>query len=172
VSREISEHVYGVTLNADGKSANVAATEARRGQMRESRKQNATPVSGKTSGVETAASNGWQTLLRFHAVLEISGRGTERAIRCNRCGHLFCSADENYKLYALHRAVHLSNLMPPLPTGEPYIGEYHEYFCPGCATQLQVDMFSPSLGGDAVLWDTRIDASRLKPVRAKRRKES
>ena len=51
--------------------------------------------------------------------------------------------------------------MPPLPTGEPYIGEYHEYFCPGCATQLQVDLFSPSLGGEAVLWDTRIDVERL-----------
>ena len=51
---------------------------------------------------------------------------------------------------------------PPLPSGDPYIGEYHIYACPGCATQLQVDMFSPSLGGDALLWDTRIDADKVK----------
>ena len=76
--------------------------------------------------------------------------------RCSRCGHLFCNANENYKLYALHRSVHLKEIMPPLPTGEPYIGEYHEYFCPGCATQLQVDLFCPPLGGDPILWDTRI----------------
>jgi acetone carboxylase gamma subunit len=83
-------------------------------------------------------------------------------IRCARCGHLLCNAAENYKLYALHRVTHLSEVMPPLPSCEPYIGEYHIYTCPACATQLQVDMFSPTLGGDAVLWDTRIDAERLK----------
>lgn len=78
-------------------------------------------------------------------------------IRCCRCGHLFCGAQENYKLYALRRVVHLKDFMPyPLPTGEPYIGEYHEYFCPGCATQLQVDLYCPMLGGGPVLWDTRI----------------
>ena len=94
--------------------------------------------------------------------MEISTDGKQKVIRCARCGHLLCNAAENYKLYALHRVTHLSKVMPPLPSGEPYIGEYHIYTCPGCATQLQVDMFSPTLGGDAVLWDTRIDAERLK----------
>jgi acetone carboxylase gamma subunit len=88
--------------------------------------------------------------------LEIIGNGKQKAIRCSRCGHLYCKADENYKQYALHRILDLNDFMPPLPTGEPYIGEYHIYSCPGCATQLQVDLFSPSLGGDPVLWDTRI----------------
>ena len=161
VSRDIAERVYGVIFSKDGKTVDAAATEARRREIREARKQDATPVSGKTSSVESPVGNGWQTLLRFHAALEISGRGKQRAIRCSRCGHPLCNANENYKIYALHRAVHLSEIMPPLPTGEPYIGEYHEYFCPGCATQLQVDLFSPSLGGEAVLWDTRIDVERL-----------
>ena len=31
-------------------------------------------------------------------------------------------------------------IMPPLASADPYIGEYHLYSCPGCATQLQVDM--------------------------------
>ena len=87
--------------------------------------------------------------------------GRDNAIRCRRCAHVFCGGNDNYKLYALHRAVHLNDVMPPLPSGEPYIGEYHIYFCPGCATQLQVDMFSPSLGGEAILWDTRIDAEKV-----------
>ena len=39
--------------------------------------------------------------------------------------------------------------------GEPYIGEYHEYFCPGCAAQLQVDLFCPPLGAEPILWDIR-----------------
>ena len=161
VSCDIAERVYGVIFSKDGKTVDAAATEARRREIREARKQDATPVSGKTSSLESPVGNGWQTLLRFHAALEISGRGKQRAIRCSRCGHLLCNANENYKIYALHGAVHLSEIMPSLPTGEPYIGEYHEYFCPGCATQLQVDLFSPSLGGEAVLWDTRIDVERL-----------
>jgi hypothetical protein len=144
-------------LSSDGKGVDNAATETRRHEIRESRKQSGAPVSGKTSGLSfPPASNGWRQALRFHAALELSTNGKQRVIRCSRCGHLFCSADENYKLYALHRSVHLKEIMPPLPTGEPYIGEYHEYFCPGCATQLQVDLFSPSLGGDPILWDTRI----------------
>jgi hypothetical protein len=134
----------------------TAATESRRREIRKSRKTSATPASGKITAMADANGGGWQTRLRFHAALEISARGKERAIRCSRCGHLFCNSDENYKLYALHRAVHLQEIMPPLPTNEPYIAEYHEYFCPGCATQLQVDLFTPALGGEPMLWDTRI----------------
>jgi N-methylhydantoinase B len=155
VSLEVAERVYGVVLDRERKGVDISATEARRREIRESRKQSAAPVSGKTSTVSESV-NGWRSLLRFHAVLEISGNGKQRIIRCTRCNHPLCKADENYKLYALHRSVHLEEIMPPLPTGEPYIGEYHEYFCPGCATQLQVDLFSPSLGGDPILWDTRI----------------
>jgi N-methylhydantoinase B len=162
VSREIAERIYGVVISRDGRAVDAAATNASRSGIRQARKRESAPVSGKTSGVLTPASDGWQTLLRFHAAMEISASGKQRVIRCTRCGHLLCDAKENYKLYALHRARHLSEIMPPLPTGEPYIGEYHEYFCPGCATQLQVDMFSPTLGGDPILWDTRIDADKLK----------
>ncbi|MBI2532859.1 MAG: hydantoinase B/oxoprolinase family protein, partial [Deltaproteobacteria bacterium] len=163
VSREIAERIYGVVISRDGRAVDAAATNAARSEIRQARKRESAPVSGKTSGGDDLkSSNRWQTLLRFHAAMEISAGGKQRVIRCTRCGHLLCDAKENYKLYALHRARHLSEIMPPLPTGEPYIGEYHEYFCPGCATQLQVDIFSPTLGGDPILWDTRIDSDRLK----------
>jgi acetone carboxylase gamma subunit len=161
VSREIAERIYGVMLSADGKNVDLRATESRRQEIREARKKSAAPVSGKTSSVTATESNGWRPALRFHAALEVSTNGKQKVIRCSRCGHRFCDAKENYKLYALHRSVHLKEVMPPLPTGEPYIGEYHEYFCPGCATQLQVDLFSPNLSGEAVLWDTRIEVGEL-----------
>jgi N-methylhydantoinase B len=160
VSREIAQKIYGVVLSRAGDAVDAAATETRRGEMREERRRAAAPVSGKTSSVAPNG-DGWRRLLPFHAALELSTNGKQKVIRCRRCGHLYCKADENYKLYALHRAVHLNDVMPPLPSGEPYIGEYHIYVCPGCATQLQVDLFSPSLGGDAVLWDTRIEAAKI-----------
>ncbi len=162
VSREIAEKIYGVILTGDGKTVDNEATESCRREIRDERKREGKTISGKTSGITAPVQNSWRQLLRFHASLELAGNGKQKVIRCTRCGHLYCRADENYKLYALHRRVHLSEVMPPLPSGEPYIGEYHIYTCPGCATQLQVDMFSPTLGGDAVLWDTRIDAEKLK----------
>jgi hypothetical protein len=169
VSREISEKIYGVILSGDGKSVDSAATETRRREIRDTRRKEGRPVSGKSTSVTANGQNHWRPLLKFHASLEIATDGAKRTIRCVRCGHLYCNADENYKLYALHRTIHLNEVMPPLPSGEPYIGEYHIYSCPGCAVQLQVDMFSPSLGGDAMLWDTRIDAHRLKSAKKEAR---
>jgi N-methylhydantoinase B len=162
VSREIAENIYGVILTGSGKDVDQTATKARREEIRGERKRQGQSPSGKTDAVSASDENGWHTLLKFHATLELATDGKRKIVRCSRCGHLFCNASENYKLFALHRVIHLSEVMPHLPSGEPYIGEYHIYSCPGCATQLQVDMFSPTLGGDAVLWDTRIDADKLK----------
>lgn len=162
VSRRIAERIYGIILSGDGKAVDRAATEARRQEIRDLRRRESDRAADRDGGVLSPEPNRWRRLLRFHAALEIATDGKQKAIRCLRCGHLFCDAADNYKLYALHRVTPLSEIMPPLPSGDPYIGEYHFYFCPGCATQLQVDMFSPTLGGDPILWDTRIDAGRLK----------
>ena len=162
VSRDVAERIYGVIFSSDGKSVDDVASESRRREIRDVRKRDGQAISGKTTSVAAPRKNGWRQLLRFHASLEIAGDGRQKIVRCARCGHLYCSANENYKHYALHRVLHLSEVMPPLPSGEPYIGEYHIYTCPGCATQLQVDMFSPTLGGDALIWDTRIDAGKLR----------
>ena len=158
VSRHVAENIYGVILQANGRGIDEGATEIRRQEIRVERKrQSQLPPDGAER-----TENGWRALLKFHGALEIATDGKRKMVRCSRCGHLFCDADENYKLHALHRVTHLNEVMPPLPSGDPYIGEYHIYACPGCATQLQVDMFSPSLGGDALLWDTRIDADKVK----------
>jgi hypothetical protein len=159
--------MYGVILNGGGNGVDSAATETRRAQIRDARRRESGAVSGQTHAASTHGQNGWRRLLKFHAALEIATDGERRMVRCAHCGHLFCTADDNYKLYALHRVVDLNDFMPPLASGEPFIGEYHIYTCPGCATQLQVDMFSPTLGGDAVLWDTRIDAERLKSAESR-----
>jgi N-methylhydantoinase B len=157
VSRETAERIYGAVLDADGKKVDGEATAQRRKEIRETRLREGKPASGKSTALDGNGKKELKTILKFHAALELAGERKNAVIRCRRCGHLFCSAKENYKLYALHRVIHLKNFMPnPLPTGEPYIGEYHEYFCPGCATQLQVDLFCPPLGGEPILWDIRI----------------
>jgi N-methylhydantoinase B len=157
VTRDTAERIYGVVLDPDGKTIDAAATEARRREIRDQRRREKS-VSGTQSSLKVSSHKGGRSLVKFNATLEVAIDGSEKIIRCTRCSHVYCSARENYKLYALHRAVHLNEVMPPLATGEPYIGEYHLYFCPGCATQLQVDLFSPALGGDPILWDARISA--------------
>ncbi len=157
VSRETAEKIYGVMLGADGASVDEGATAAQRKSIREKRLREAKAAAGKTSAFDGNGKKELKTILKFHAALETAGEKKSPVVRCSRCGHVFCSAKENYKLYALHRVVHLNDFMPhALPTGEPYIGEYREYFCPGCATQLQGDLFFPPLGGEPILWDIRI----------------
>jgi N-methylhydantoinase B len=157
VSRETAERIYGVVIAAAGRSVDRAATERKREEIRQTRRREGQPLAGKTSALDGNGKKDLKTILKFHAGLELAGEKKSPIVRCRRCGHRFCSAKENYKLYALRRVVHLKDFMPnPLPSGEPYIGEYHEYFCPGCATQLQVDLFCPPLGGEPILWDIRI----------------
>jgi acetone carboxylase gamma subunit len=55
---------------------------------------------------------------------------------------------------ALRRVERLDEVSEfPLPSKEPFSGEYHEYLCPGCGTLLQVDVYCPPVGGESVLWD-------------------
>ena len=32
-----------------------------------------------------------------------------------------------------------------MPSGEPFIGEYHSFHCSGCGNLLQTDVFCPSI---------------------------
>jgi N-methylhydantoinase B len=160
VSREVSEKIYGVIFTSDGKAVDQHATENRRREIRGVRRQGARRSAEQT---QTRGKNGWSRLIQFHAALEIASNGAAKAIRCIRCNHFFCDANDNYKLYALHQVIDLNDLLPRLASGDPYIGEYHIYSCPGCATQLQVDMFTPALGGEPILWDTRIATNQMKP---------
>jgi hypothetical protein len=150
VAQRIAREVYGVVLRPRTLAVNRAGTEKRRAQVREERLRDGKPFSGKKSALPArlASARGWESVLRFHEYLEVARRGETQAIRCVVCGHLFCQAPGNYKLYALRRTRDFQELAQQgMPSGEPYIGAYHEYYCPGCATQLQVDAFCHLLPG-------------------------
>jgi len=89
--------------------------------------------------------------------------GDRLVIRCARCGHELCDADDNYKRHALEIREDFEELAGRrIPSGQPYLGEYRAYACPGCATLLQVDTYCPSQGGDLPLWDIQLDTRRLR----------
>lgn len=157
-SMEIAQRVYGVIMDSKSYTLDLAKTEVRRREIREDRLREGKPLSG--SGGSEGRDRGWKTILRIHEYLEIARDGGDTVIRCLRCGYLFCNPKENYKKYSLRRVLSLEEVaLNPLPSGEPYLGHYHEYICPGCATLLQMDVFCPGLGGEEDLWDIRVDVA-------------
>jgi acetone carboxylase gamma subunit len=143
-SPRIAKEIYGVVLNQSSLAPDSAATSKQRREIRETRMRESQPFSGTTSSLsETVTrSTAWRPILKFHEYLAIARNGKTEAIRCNRCGHLFCQKHENYKLYAPRRERGFHDLAQCLvPSGESYLGGFLEYYCPGCATLLQVDSF-------------------------------
>jgi len=142
VSPRIAEKIHGVVLIQSSLAPDNIATLKRRQEIREERIREGKPFSGTTSSLSDAVrkSTNWEQIVRFHEYLAIARNGKTEAIRCLRCGHLFCPKHNNYKLYALRRERDLYELAQRLvPSGESYLGGYLEYYCPGCATLLQVD---------------------------------
>ena len=159
-SIKIARQVYGVGLDPYTLSADGAKTDAYRREIRERRVREGQRLCPEPPRPEKSPAR--QTVLRIHEYLEMARDDNQHWIRCSRCGYLFCSAEENYKKYSLRRVVSFDQVaLLPLPSGEPYIGRYHEYMCPSCATLLQVDIFCPVLGGEEDLCDIRIDPKKL-----------
>ena len=173
-SRAAAESVFGVVVDARG-APDAAATEVRRESIRADRRaRGVIPAEASAAGAGGAgpaassgaaarpASDGSPVVLRFHEYLDVVEAAGRLVIRCARCGHDFCAADDNYKRHALEIREDFEALAGHrLPNGEPYIGEYRAYACPGCATLLQVDTYCPSQGGELPLWDVQLDVRRL-----------
>lgn len=98
--------------------------------------------------------------MRIHEYLEVVEDPEQgRVVRCIRCGHRLCRADENYKEHALY----IERRPETLPLREVLSGEdafvvYQEYVCPGCGTLLEVDPYCPRLeeGNNPIVWDIQI----------------
>ena len=99
--------------------------------------------------------------MRIHPCLEIVELNGTKSIRCCRCGHLFCSADQNYKEHALLRVRDLAEAgRRAVPEGREPLILYQEFYCPGCTVLLEVDAYCPELDADdPIVWDIQIDLS-------------
>jgi N-methylhydantoinase B len=142
VSTRIAEEIHGVVFAQDSLTPDPIATPKRRREIREERLRESQPFSGTTSSLSAAHATAerWKPVIKFHECLAVARSGETEAIRCLRCGHLFCLKNDNYKLYAPRRERQLYELARSLvPSKEPYLGGYWEYYCPGCATLLQID---------------------------------
>jgi len=69
-----------------------------------------------------------------------------RVVKCD-CGHEFGDYRENWKLNALiyvrETEEQMNELYPKLMAPDPQWQVIREYYCPGCATQLEVEAVTP-----------------------------
>jgi N-methylhydantoinase B len=160
VSREGATNVYGIVVSGEPPTIDISASERRRKQIRDRRLAEAHAVHGgsEKSGHPDGVA---KTLCRMHEYVEIARLGDGRMVsRCRKCDYVYAPANENYKMGALRRIVDLGNTADErLPDGAPYLAKLHEYFCPGCGTQVDVEVHCPSLEAEATpFWDIRIEA--------------
>ncbi|MDP2660423.1 MAG: acetone carboxylase subunit gamma [Dehalococcoidia bacterium] len=88
---------------------------------------------------------------RVGEYLEIDDSSPEPVLQCRKCKHTFCPPNGNFKAHALISERPLNGLGPMYSDTERFV--FREFYCPGCATLLCVDM---TLKGSPILWDTQL----------------
>lgn len=84
---------------------------------------------------------------------------------CNRCGHIFGPARENYKKGCLLYDRDPRQVHNPIVEGDysfspdPDWIRIVEFYCPGCGTQVETEYLPP---GHPITWDIEIDIESLK----------
>jgi acetone carboxylase gamma subunit len=91
---------------------------------------------------------GWlePILLPLAEHLYIVQKGRERIVKCD-CGHEFGDYRENWKLaavvYVRDSTEQFAEIGIPHLMSDPEWCELREFYCPGCATQLDVEAVAP-----------------------------
>ncbi len=89
--------------------------------------------------------------MRIHYYLDLNEK--TRKIKCRKCGKEICDGTENYKLHVPRADVYPDEVYGVRPPRETAMVIYHEYYCPGCYTMLDVEVSEPDA---PPLWDIQI----------------
>ncbi len=78
----------------------------------------------------------------------------QKRVRCVRCGHDLCAADENHKLFC---RMHEGAVQEAGPHVNPYhIGGdrfvFRQFYCPNCLALLNTEV---AQRGEPILWDVQ-----------------
>ncbi|MBI4334336.1 MAG: hydantoinase B/oxoprolinase family protein [Chloroflexi bacterium] len=152
-SAEMAREVYGVVLDEGLGWVDEEATRQKRREMLQQRLREGKPVTKGPASGGTKVSGG-KVLLKPHEYVEIVElEGGERIYRCVKCSRSLGPAGDNYKKHTHFTVRNITGASSLTPENQMY---YHEYFCPGCGTMLQVDLVCPALEKEP-LWDIQVD---------------
>ncbi|MEE8515250.1 MAG: hydantoinase B/oxoprolinase family protein [Alphaproteobacteria bacterium] len=164
VSAKFADKIYGVVFANGGTSVDEKATETCRAGIRALRLAAAEPVGPRGKTTNQAPEPG-ETLVRIHEYIHVVRHGTDAPVcECRKCHHNFGPATENYKLGSVRIVVDKDELTEmPLPAGKKSLALFANYYCPGCATALDVEAHCPALEGDKIepIWDIQPDMKSL-----------
>jgi N-methylhydantoinase B len=154
VTPEWAARLYGVVLDGEGR-VDAAATAVRRDEIRAERL--AAAAAHGTPGSGGPGDQPWEPLsqgVRLNESLFYDLRDGA-TIRC-RCGHELGPAGTHYKQAAAMAVFPVQRIGPEVNphhwNGERF--ELREFYCPGCATLLELEIARP---GDPLLEDVELD---------------
>lgn len=75
---------------------------------------------------------------RLGEYLQVAGSGKESFVQCTWCGEKLCPADANWKENVVARKISVAESGPWRRDSGLFF--MWEFFCPSCATQLDVDV--------------------------------
>lgn len=160
VSPEWAAKAYGVVVTGSPLQVGEVATLEHRAAIRMQRLRDSTAVSGGAATISARPDKTGTRVRRIHEYVEVAKLGNGQTVmRCSKCSHVYGPATENYKQGAVRRVVNLEKWLNfPLPSGDQFVAQFHEYYCPGCATQVAVETHCPSLEVKAEpVWDIQLD---------------
>jgi len=128
-----AQGIYGVIIDHKNRKVDIEATHKQRLTIRKER------FGGKQPKVETTErANIPSTGMRINEYLQVSGSGEETFVQCTWCGERICPSAVNWKDNVMKRKVSPTKSGPLRRDSGLYF--MWEFFCPSCATQLDVDI--------------------------------
>jgi len=80
--------------------------------------------------------------------------GGKQVLKCSKCGHVYCSIDENPKEQALVERKPLTEIGPHYyPTD---IFEFRLFYCPECGVLFETEVADKK---DPFLWDVKLKST-------------
>jgi len=125
--------IYGVVIDLANKRVDYEATYERRGALRTERFGGRKPRCESRSRGEIA-----RTRFRLGEYLQVAGSGDEAFVQCTWCGERICPSRANWKDYAVVRRSSQAKAGPLRVDSNKFF--LLEFFCPGCATALEVEI--------------------------------
>ena len=125
--------IYGVVIDLKNNKVDVEATRKQRLALRKERLGGKEPQVDARKRADIPPSG-----RRLGEYLQVAGTGKQSFIQCTWCGRKICLADVQWKDKVLTRNVSVAESGPLRRDSGLFF--MLEFFCPSCATQLDVDV--------------------------------
>jgi N-methylhydantoinase B len=135
ITAQPTRDIYGVVINDD--AVDIEATRERRMEIRERRLGH--PVASQLCQRQEVP----RTAYRLGEYLQAARLNGAQMIQCTWCGEVLCRAEQNWKDHAIVRRASLATAGPLRVENEQFF--LREFFCPGCATVLEVEVASDDM---------------------------